>query len=219
MAATRRDGEMSEVGGAITGYLKSHGLMKASRECLVGVVWSEVVGQWYAQHTQVLRLERGVLSVRCDSPARAQQLQLDSAHIIEALAERVGRGVVKEIRPTSAGLSRARDLMGEAAGPRVPVAGRGVVRDVALAPAEQEWVVATAAGIEEPGLRARVMEVLASQCKANRWKRDHGYVPCSSCGGLIPPGRGMCMGCDPGREPMQGSPDGAIRPWKSEDWA
>lgn len=219
MAATKRDGEMSEVGPAITGYLKSHGLMKASRESLVPVLWYEVVGSWYAQHTQVLRVERGVLSVRCDSPARAQQLQLDSPHIIEALAQRIGRGVVKEIRPTSAGLSRGKDPVGGTTGPRVPVAERGALRDVTLGPAEQDWVVATAAAIEEPGLRARVMEVLASQCKANRWKQDHGYIPCSGCGGLIPPGRAMCMGCDPGRQPMQGSPDGPEKRWKKDDWA
>ena len=71
---TRRDGGLSSVKDAIDKYMRGHGLIRAGRASQVPIVWSEVVGDWYCQHTEVLRVEHGVLTVRCDSAARAQQL-------------------------------------------------------------------------------------------------------------------------------------------------
>ncbi len=215
----KRDGQAGPLRDAITAYLKSRGLMKSSRESLVPVVWHEVVGEWYAKHTQVLRVERGVLTVRCDSPARAQQLQLDSPKIIETLRARVGSGVVREIRPSSGGISseRSSSLLEETGVPAGP--SKGELQGSELTAAEQQWIAETVAGIEDEALRTRVAAVLCSEAKASRWKAEHGYVPCKGCGALIRPGRARCMTCDPGRIPMQGSPDVFVDKWKGDDWA
>ena len=214
-----RNGQTSSLRDAITAYLKARGLMKSSRESLVPVVWHEVVGGWYAQHTQVLRVERGVLTVRCESPARAQQLQLDSAKIIEVLQARVGPGVVKEIRPSSGGIHSGRGpgLLQEASLPVGPTAQELERSD--LTAAETQWVEETVAGIEDELLRTAVAAVLRKERQATRWKAQHGYVPCKGCGVLIRPTRAMCITCDPGRLPLQGSPDVFRSKWKDDDWA
>lgn len=214
--AAKRDGTVTEIGDAIGRYLRSHGLVRMSRESLVPIVWSEVVGDWYRRKTMVLRVKRGIVTIKCDSPGCAQQLQLDSALIIERLNERVGRGAVKELRPTSAGIARSHEPW---AGPQTyepdgPTAGDLARMD--LEPGERDWVERVAGGLADEDLRRSVEAVLVKHCKTVRWRLAHGYCPCAGCGTLVPPDGRMCTGCDPGRIPRQGSPDVLEHPWRDK---
>lgn len=201
-----RDATLSGLDEALDKYLRSHGLVRAGRESMVGLVWAEVVGDWYAQHSQVLRVDNGVVQVRCDSAARAQQLQLDSPRIMEALNQRLGGKAVREIRPTSGGIRRRSAAeAGPGAGPMLPT--RWELDNLELTDAERQWVRETVEGVEEEGLRRALESVLVKLTKLNRWKREHGWQACVTCGALVAPGRRQCSSCDPGRVPQQGSLD------------
>jgi hypothetical protein len=200
-----RDARLTGLSDAIEKYLRGHGLVVAGRQCMVGAVWPEVVGEWYARHTQVLRSEGGVVTVWCDSAARAQQLQLDSARIVATLNERLGPRAVKEIRPSSGGIRQLGGVApaaGELAGP-----APGEIKRMELTEEERASVEAAAAALEDAALRRVFARVLGKELLVRRWKREHGYVGCPGCGTLVPPGSGLCMGCNPGRVPMQGSSD------------
>ncbi|MDQ1130011.1 DUF721 domain-containing protein [Microbacterium sp. SORGH_AS_0888] len=68
-----------------------------SREDLVRR-WAEVAGAETAAHTHPVSLERGVLTVRCDSTAWAKQLRLMRAHIVTTIGERFSEAGVEDVR-------------------------------------------------------------------------------------------------------------------------
>lgn len=215
---TKRDGAFSGIGEAIDKYLRTRGLVRASRQSLVPIVWGEVVGEWYRKHTEVVRVEKGVVSVRCDSPSRAQQLQLDSPSIVGALNERLGPRTVKEIRPSSGGIVRGGSSLGSGAEMMAEGPSRAELDRIDLEPEEQQWVRERAGVVEGDELRRLVEAVLTKHCKALRWKQRHGYVPCKGCGVLMAPGQGRCKACDPGRIPAQGSSDVWQDRWQDSKW-
>src|SRR5690606_12756210 len=51
--------------------------------------WSDIVGPDTAAHTTPVSIDDGVLSVRCDSTAWAQQLRLMQATVLDSIAERI----------------------------------------------------------------------------------------------------------------------------------
>lgn len=202
--AMTRDARFSGVGEAIESYMRGQGLVLAGRRSMVGAIWPEVVGPWYAKHTEVIRAENGVVTVWCDSAARAQQLQLDSADIIKALNKRLGSRTVKELRPSSGGIRQLSEVLGVQPPPGPAPAE---IARMELTDEERQAVEAASADLENPALRRAFQSVLSKELRTARWKREHGYVPCPGCGALVPPGTGACKGCDPGRIPMQGSDD------------
>lgn len=212
-----REGQVGSIGDAVDRYLRKHGLLRLGREALIPVIWGEVVGAWYQRHTQVIRVDKGVLTVRCDSAARAQQLQLDSAAVMARLNERLKAPVVKEIRPTSGGILRGSagaeaDLSGAPRGPRL-----SDLAQIDLTPQELDWIAEITADIDEEPLRTRAHAVLAKRCKVERWKRERGYRPCEICGVLVAPGKRTCRGCNPGRIPSPGNSE-ALPPWRDKPW-
>ena len=50
--------------------------------------WAEIVGEDTAKHSDPVGIDDGVLSVRCDSTAWAQQLRLMQSTILNGIAER-----------------------------------------------------------------------------------------------------------------------------------
>ncbi len=213
MMATERDASFSGIGDAIDKYLRSHGLLRVSRESLVPLAWAEIVGDWYRRHTVVLRVEGGVVTVRCDSAARAQQLQLDSARIIAALNERLGQRTVREIRPSSGGISR-RDAPTATEADTLGVEPTGGELDlIELEPEARDYIAAQTAGISDDALRELAARVVGRSHKVRRWRQVHGYRPCRGCGALLPPGQALCKACDPGRRPQQGSSDVLTGTW------
>ena len=208
-----RDGSFSAIGSAIEKYMRSHGMVRSSRESVVPVVWAEVVGPWYAQHTEVTRVEKGVVNVTCDSAARAQQLQLDSPRIVAALNKRCGARTVKEVRPSSGGIRRldpvaARQDPAEPLGP-----GRSDLENMELPVDDRRWAWDVAAEVADEELRQRLQSVLMKARKVEEWKRRQGYRPCEICGTLARPPRKRCGLCSLGRTPRQGMAELVLPPW------
>lgn len=78
-----------------------------------GVVgrWREVVGDQIADHCTPETFTEGVLVVRTDSSAWAQQLKMLAPQLVRRMAEDVGEGVVKDVRvlgPQGPGFGKGR---------------------------------------------------------------------------------------------------------------
>lgn len=61
-------------------------------------LWQEVVGTQLAQKSEPYRIEGSTLFVRVPSPAWAEELFLMKTTVLKALAARLGKGVVTELR-------------------------------------------------------------------------------------------------------------------------
>ena len=212
--ARTREAQFSDVGDSIEKYLKGKGYVRLGRESVVPIVWPEVVGEWYAKHTEVTRVEQGIVTVACDSAPRAQQLQLDAPQIVKALNDRIGGRSVKEIRPSSGAIRRLDKVAALAPdyGPLGPE--RSELERMIVTDAERDWVRASAGSIEDLDLKRRFEGVLMKARQLARWQTEHGYAPCQGCGALVRPGRVQCSACDPGRTPRQGTDE--VIPWKAD---
>ena len=202
----KRSAKISHVTEILGEYFAEHGLLAKSQEMLAAFVWAEVVGPWYAQHTQVTRIKDGVLMVHCDSAPRAQQLQLDSAFILQNLNQRLGGEFIREIRAASGRVGRGRPdpTLYEAPGEELPSAAE--LARFELSGEESEIIAGLSQKLEDEALRRRFAAAMQNFCRLQQWRRAQGYQPCRQCGRLVAPGR-RCPVCFPGRMPQQGNPD------------
>ncbi|WP_460775349.1 DciA family protein [Microbacterium sp. GXF7504] len=60
--------------------------------------WSEVAGEDTAAHTRPVALERGILTIQCDSTAWAKQLKLMRAQIVTRIGQRYPEAGVEDVR-------------------------------------------------------------------------------------------------------------------------
>ncbi|MCX7598359.1 MAG: DUF721 domain-containing protein [Armatimonadetes bacterium] len=184
------------LGEVLRAYLGEGKLLGAAREHLVAALWPQVVGDWYARHTHVARVWEGVVEVECDSAARAQQLQLDSAEIMRRLNARLGEPYVREIRPGTAARpgSRKPDVAHGSRGYVSRAPTQAELDAMALTDMEERWIQDQAAAIPDVAVREVYVRTLRTQLKLRHWKLDHGWVVCSKCGELYDSNEG-CLQC------------------------
>lgn len=177
-------------------YLASQHFLDASRKALIPALWSEVVGQWYGRHTQVMRVWEGIVEVQCDSAARAQQLQLDSEEIIRRLNARLGEPYVRQIRPSTGVAVRSHARRG-ASGHEVYTSqapSQAELDAIVLTATEEAWLAEQSACIRNEEARAAYQKALRTHMKLKHWKLDHGWQTCRRCGALYDPREG-CLEC------------------------
>jgi len=65
-------------------------------------VWPRVAGERFARAAQPVSERDGVVTVACESAVWAQELDLLSERVIEAVNEAIGRPAVRRLRPQAA---------------------------------------------------------------------------------------------------------------------
>ena len=65
-------------------------------------VWPQVAGEHFARSAQPVAERDGVVTVSCESAVWAQELDLLSERVIEAVNEALGRPAVRRLRPQAA---------------------------------------------------------------------------------------------------------------------
>ena len=65
-------------------------------------VWPQVAGERFARAAEPVAERDGVVTVACESAVWAQELDLLSERVIEALNEALGRSAVRRLRPQAA---------------------------------------------------------------------------------------------------------------------
>ena len=207
----RRDQPLTGVNQALGAYLRDIGLTRQSREVLAAVLWTEAVGPWYAQHTTVVKVADGVITIHCDSAPHAQQLQADSGKILARLNVRVAEQLggaqepLKELRAGTGFMGRAeRASFAPEKRPPPPVR-RAELDAIILTASEEEWVLTLSGQVEDDAVRRRFATALRSHVRLRRWQLAHGWRECEGCGGLLAQEEETCLLCEPLEKPAQGS--------------
>ena len=65
-------------------------------------VWPRVAGERFARAAEPVSERDGIVTVACESAVWAQELDLLSERVIEALNEALGRPAVRRLRPQAA---------------------------------------------------------------------------------------------------------------------
>jgi predicted nucleic acid-binding Zn ribbon protein len=93
--AGREPAGLGDVLGTLTSTMGWDSPM-ARAELLAG--WPEIVGQETAAHTEPLGIEDGILTVRCDSTAWAQQLRTMRSAVAVRISEKHGAAGIESVR-------------------------------------------------------------------------------------------------------------------------
>jgi predicted nucleic acid-binding Zn ribbon protein len=88
---------MQTIGAAIKEWLKANGFDQKVQEHSVPGYWEEVVGESFARHARVEKVENGRLFVSVESAAWRTEIMLRREEILGRLNERMGAAIVKEI--------------------------------------------------------------------------------------------------------------------------
>ena len=97
-AGSRRGRAPQLIGGALEQLAKDLGIAKPLSQYAVLTSWAEIVGQQIAKVTTAERIEDGILIVRVSTAPWRAELSLRKSEILEKVAARVGKAVVREIR-------------------------------------------------------------------------------------------------------------------------
>ncbi|MBW2039180.1 MAG: DUF721 domain-containing protein [Deltaproteobacteria bacterium] len=120
-------------------------------------IWDQVVGERVAQQAQPAFVRRGILFVKCSSPAWMQQLQFMKGMILEGLNSRLGREVIKEIR-FQIGLVSRPSVEGQS------VRDQGVVLDEE----ERERMEEVLRPLQDPEVREVVRRIMVKGASAKK---------------------------------------------------
>ncbi len=98
--AAKKEGTFVPVGDVLANVMRGMGLEKRLQERRVVEGWAEMVGPDMAKFSQALRVQRGILYLKVQSAAWAQELQFLKPQILARVNERFGSGLVSDIRIT-----------------------------------------------------------------------------------------------------------------------
>ncbi len=204
-------------GSALQKFLKQQDLLEQSREGLCAMLWPEVAGKWYADHTYVTSVRGSTLYVRCESDSpRAAQLHYDAPQIIERLNEAIGEEMIDEIRTSSAGVgSSMHDV--EMAEPEVPHSPDPEELDAIEIPPERLEEIRELTSDLEGEMRGRLEDVLVAQEKVNIWRSEQGYTQCPECGAWHLESDDYCFSCRPPERPTMGGGEEGLSAFFNKD--
>jgi len=93
-----RSKRFQRLSDALPGVLRRLGLERALAAQRAVVVWPELVGAKVAEHSRAVAVDAGVLIVMVDGPAWSTQLHYLKPQLLKKLGQRLGPGLVKDIR-------------------------------------------------------------------------------------------------------------------------
>jgi predicted nucleic acid-binding Zn ribbon protein len=94
----KRGGKPIPLGSFLGPALRRLGIADAIREQTGLRAWREAVGEPIARRTETLGVRGGVLWVAVEGSAWMQELSARRPEIVARLAERVGAGVIRDVR-------------------------------------------------------------------------------------------------------------------------
>ncbi len=89
---------MEKIGPLLGRVVKELGLEKRIEEYRVIDEWESIVGSAIAERTEPVMVERGRLAVKVKSSPWLFEMRMREADILDKIAERLGEGVIREIR-------------------------------------------------------------------------------------------------------------------------
>ena len=190
----KRDGKLRRLGHLVNEFLAEGNLHQKSICGLCAELWPQVVGPWYAKQTRIIGLKGKQLSVWCDSPPLAQQLQYDQVTVVGRLNERLGGAYVESLRPASVGPERRGGL--DLRPPeQAPVPTDEELLALPVTPEEVAAIRVSAERIPDPRLRQSYTVTLQREVRMRKWKRARGWRQCRMCHQLHSELGDICFPC------------------------
>jgi hypothetical protein len=162
--------------GALTGL----NLDQRLRESQAMALWPDIVGDVTAAKTRPLYVNRGTLVVHVASSAWAHQLSLLKPRLLALIEQRVGPGVIRDLRMKT-GQDRDPEAPEEVQEPRRQRLAR---LEVVVPAEEQERIANMAQGVADPQLQERLRKLLLAQARRKQRLRAAGWQACQRCGCL-----------------------------------
>ena len=89
---------METLKSAIKKAVVSTGVEKALKQESAVFLWGEVVGKRISSVTTAEKVDKGVLTVKTESPTWRQELHMQKKEIIDKINNKIGSKTIKEIR-------------------------------------------------------------------------------------------------------------------------
>ena len=89
---------METLKSAIKKAVQSAGVEKALKQERAVVLWGEVVGKTISRVAIAEKVDKGVLTVKTESPTWRQELHLQKKEITDKINKKIGSRVIREIR-------------------------------------------------------------------------------------------------------------------------
>ena len=189
-----RTGRSTTIGGLLEELLARTESRARVKEKLAALVWTDVVGDFYAARTQVTRVHQGIMFVACHSPALAHQLSLDADEIIRRLNRELAGSYIKQIRPATGYRARS-DAGSDAPRPRRARPSRNELESIVLTAGEVARIDAEAAQIGDETVREHFRKTAITNRRLQLWREAQGHRPCRACGWILSPELGRCAMC------------------------
>lgn len=91
------DHNQTNIKQAVEAVMKYYGLTEKFKEHQMPVIWEKVMGTFIASKTSDVKMIKGKLYAKIDSPALRQELQFDREKIKNMINKEVGEDFVKEV--------------------------------------------------------------------------------------------------------------------------
>ncbi|GEM_PF-430405 len=142
--------------------------------------WPEIVGPLCAAKTRPFLVHEGVMVIKVASSAWANQLNLLKTQYLSAIAERVGSGIITDLR-WRVGLGEADPSPPASSAPSsrlepIPLS------NVSLSEADHAIITRQVASIPDPRIADRLTRTLATLTRRQMWLRQQGMIACARCG-------------------------------------
>jgi len=89
---------METLKSVIKKAVRNAGVEKALKQESAVFLWGEVVGQAVSRVTRAEKVDKGVLTVKTESPTWRQELHMQKKEIIDKINKKIGSKSIKEIR-------------------------------------------------------------------------------------------------------------------------
>lgn len=171
--------------GALSRSLKGLNLELRMREARVMALWPEIVGPATASKSRALYVNRGTLTVAVNSSSWHNQLKLMRDQILIGIEQRVGPGVIRDIRFKN-GLVDGDPLPM----PGMPFKAIGRPKsdlEISLPETELASIRRQVEQIPDPKLASTIEKTLLAQARRRHRLRSAGWAPCRRCAVLFDP--------------------------------
>jgi hypothetical protein len=165
---------------ALKGALAGLKLDQRLRESQVMALWPEIVGEVTASKTRPLHVNRGTLVVLVSSSAWAHQLSLLKPRLLASIEQRVGPGIIRDLRWKTGVAGDHAVEQSESA----PSRRRLAAEQPALPQEELAAINRMASGVEDEKLAAGFERLLVAHARRKQRLKAAGWEACTRCGCL-----------------------------------
>lgn len=162
------------------------------RQQMALAFWPLAVGPVVAQTCTAEEVRDGVLYVRTPGSTWSQELSLLKHNILPRLNSMIGASAVKDIKFRVGGKRQSATPPAPAA-PTEEELARVMLREEDQR--EMQVALEEALAIRDETVREATIRLIRKAYRLSRWRLEHGWRPCPSCGALFPDDAPRCTLC------------------------